>query len=283
MQGYYEMIRRIKPSKIICYGKPFPEMKGNIIEIDYAETNNFEKSFNDNNILPNEKGMGSAAPPKNKLPSNDAQIKHILRKAEGHIEDTPENRALLESVANNSENYKGTDMHGNRWYSKMLPDSKQIWVSVKNGIIQNGGINDSEHPWNDNTGYSRNKKGFDIMTEQFIKKAYLALYHLLDDEYFKKKNDALGNVLSFMSPYTFKDLNSADPAYYSDFCRFIKKYDSEDIKSAYNASIDFLMFYHTEFEFQIKEYIDKLTLEKYSEYFNNTDNKTDENIEQYKI
>lgn len=126
-------------------------------------------------------------------------------------------------------------------------------------------------------------KGFDIMTEQFIKKAYLALYHLLDDEYFKKKNDALGNVLSFMSPYTFKDLNSADPAYYSDFCAFIKKYDSENVKSSYNASIDFLMFYHTEFEFQIKEYIDKLTLEKYSEYFNNTDNKTDENIEQYKI
>lgn len=45
MQGYGEMIRRLKPSKIICYGKPFPEMKGNIIEVDYAETNNFEKNF----------------------------------------------------------------------------------------------------------------------------------------------------------------------------------------------------------------------------------------------
>ena len=283
MQGYYEMIRRIKPSKIICYGKPFPEMKGNIIEIDYAETNNFEKSFNDNSILPNEKGMGSAAPPKNKLPSNDAQIKHILRKAEGHIEDTPENRALLESVANNSENYKGTDMHGNRWYSKTLPDGKQIWVYVKNGIIQNGGINNSPRPWDNDTGYNRNTKGFDIMNDKYIKKAFLALFHFIENEYFKTKNDSLGVMASSMNPHIFADGNSADPAYYSDFCAFIKKYDSENVKSSYNASIDFLMFYHTEFEFQIKEYIDKLTLEEYSKYFNNTDNKTGENIEQYKI
>ena len=30
MKGYNEMLRRIKPSAIICYGKPFPEMKGNL-------------------------------------------------------------------------------------------------------------------------------------------------------------------------------------------------------------------------------------------------------------
>lgn len=86
-----------------------------------------------------------------------------------------------------------------------------------------------------------------------------------------------------MSPYTFKDLNPADPAYYLDFCSFIKNYDSEDVESAYKASIDFLMFYHTEFEFQIKEYIDELTLEKYSEYFNKSENKTAGSIEQYKF
>lgn len=121
------------------------------------------------------------------------------------------------------------------------------------------------------------------MTEQFIKKAYLALYQLLDDEYFKKENDALGLMAGSMSPHIFADGNPADPAYYSDFCRFIKKYEIENLESAYNASIDFLMFYHTEFEFQIKEYIDKLTLEKYSEYFNKSENKTGGNIEQYKF
>ena len=38
------MLSRIKPSKIICYGKPFDEMKGDIIEVDYAKTNNLQKS-----------------------------------------------------------------------------------------------------------------------------------------------------------------------------------------------------------------------------------------------
>ena len=37
------MLSRIKPSKIICYGKPFDEMNGDIIEVDYAQTNNLSK------------------------------------------------------------------------------------------------------------------------------------------------------------------------------------------------------------------------------------------------
>lgn len=44
MQGYNEMLRRINPEKIICYGKPFDEMKGDIVEVDYAKTNNLDKS-----------------------------------------------------------------------------------------------------------------------------------------------------------------------------------------------------------------------------------------------
>ena len=36
MLGYNEMLSRIKPEKIICYGKPFDEMKGDIIEVDYG-------------------------------------------------------------------------------------------------------------------------------------------------------------------------------------------------------------------------------------------------------
>lgn len=35
MKGYNEMLRRIEPSKIICYSEPFPEMQGDIIYIDY--------------------------------------------------------------------------------------------------------------------------------------------------------------------------------------------------------------------------------------------------------
>ena len=43
LQGYNEMLRRIEPSAIICYCEPFPEMKGNIIRIDYAQTNNLSQ------------------------------------------------------------------------------------------------------------------------------------------------------------------------------------------------------------------------------------------------
>lgn len=64
--GYNEMLSRIKPSKIICYGKPFDEMKGDIIEVDYGETNNLSKGFFVKKtflttIEPLHKGGGSAS------------------------------------------------------------------------------------------------------------------------------------------------------------------------------------------------------------------------------
>lgn len=39
LQGYREMLRRIEPEAIICYAAPFDEMEGNVIHVDYAETN----------------------------------------------------------------------------------------------------------------------------------------------------------------------------------------------------------------------------------------------------
>ena len=70
IQGYNEMLRRINPEKIICYGKPFDEMKGDIVEVNYAKTNNLDKSCGVNGkyikktvgyVSPyREKGMGSA-------------------------------------------------------------------------------------------------------------------------------------------------------------------------------------------------------------------------------
>lgn len=35
MQGYNAMLERLNPSSIICFGKPFAEMQGNIISVDY--------------------------------------------------------------------------------------------------------------------------------------------------------------------------------------------------------------------------------------------------------
>ena len=44
---YGQMLRLIEPKAIICYCEPFEEMEGNIIKVDYAETNRLsqKKSF----------------------------------------------------------------------------------------------------------------------------------------------------------------------------------------------------------------------------------------------
>lgn len=38
MRGYNEMLRRLQPEKIIVFGTPFPEMKGNIVPVDYRSS-----------------------------------------------------------------------------------------------------------------------------------------------------------------------------------------------------------------------------------------------------
>ena len=62
MLGYNEMLSRIKPSKIICYGKPFDEMKGDVIEVDYGEANNLSKGYYVKKVFGYvDKGGGSAS------------------------------------------------------------------------------------------------------------------------------------------------------------------------------------------------------------------------------
>lgn len=56
MKGYNEMLRRIEPSKIICYSEPFPEMQGNIIYVDY-ELSGWKYLKGQTNVL-NDKNKG---------------------------------------------------------------------------------------------------------------------------------------------------------------------------------------------------------------------------------
>lgn len=99
MLGYNEMLRRIKPSKIICYGKPFEEMKGDIIKVDYAETNNLNKGFFVKKLFGYvEKGGGSASGGNsaNPNPSNNGGI----------IEKPPND--LPENVRDSYQKYEKT-------------------------------------------------------------------------------------------------------------------------------------------------------------------------------
>ncbi|MBC8537261.1 hypothetical protein, partial [Feifania hominis] len=95
---------------------------------------------------------GESSRKANKIPNNNSTTGHIFRDAVGHIPDTPENRALLEDVANNAENFRGTDKYGNEWYTKTLENGKEVWVESRNGNIFEGGINETSKPWNPYTG-----------------------------------------------------------------------------------------------------------------------------------
>ena len=291
MQGYEEMMRKIKLQAVICYGEPFEEMKGKIIKVDYAQTNNYKKYYTlqteprltpetnmfDMHIkrafgyVSTEKGRGSAGGGNISLPKNDSQLKHIFRKKQGHIDDTPSNRTMLERVANNKENFVGTDSRGIQWYSQIQPDGSQVWVSVRNETIQNGGINSVPKPWNPQTGFN-NMKGITFnMTQNYTDKAYLALYKIIDKYYDEDKNDWIASLASDMCPYTFVDSKSADPATYEDFTDCFNlcfaQSQKEDIETAYAASIKFLEMYRDEFGFDIGEYIEKLSFETYSQEF----------------
>ena len=87
------------------------------------------------------------------IPENPSIIGHIFQ-PDHNIEDTPENRLLLINTASDDNNNIGTDIRGNTWYAKDLPDGRQVWVLVRNNQIRNGGINDTPRPWDPNTGFS---------------------------------------------------------------------------------------------------------------------------------
>ena len=164
MAGYKEMLRRIKPKAVICYGDPFEEMEGKLIVIDYAKTNNLaqKKAFAKPIVkyVPCvvEKGGGAAGGNggRNKLSSKPSQIKHMFADRPGHLPDTSENRALLESVANNPNNYLGTDSMNTQWYAQIQSDGSQVWARAWNGSIFNGGINEIPREWNPITGLNNN-------------------------------------------------------------------------------------------------------------------------------
>ena len=91
-----------------------------------------------------------------KLPPNDSQLKHIFRKARGHLEDSPQNRQKILELANDPKCYGGKDRKGLDWHYRILDDGSQLWVTTRNGIIQDGGVNNPPHSWDERTGLSYN-------------------------------------------------------------------------------------------------------------------------------
>lgn len=79
-----------------------------------------------------------------RFPENTDQLRHIFRSRTGHYPlDTETNRrAILETIT--PTNFVGIDNRGNEIYFQNNPDGSQNWTYVRNGLIQNAGIN-KEH------------------------------------------------------------------------------------------------------------------------------------------
>ena len=75
------------------------------------------------------------------FPKTQAQISHIFRNAYGHLaNDTAANRDLfLRAIS--PDNFIKVDQYGNQIFAQIIADGTEVWVIVRNGIIQNAGVN----------------------------------------------------------------------------------------------------------------------------------------------
>lgn len=68
---------------------------------------------------------------------------HIFRDAPGHfIEDTIVNRNLLLKTIS-PDNFKFVDKFGKQWFYETIKNGIEIWVTTLNGIIRDGGFNNT--------------------------------------------------------------------------------------------------------------------------------------------
>jgi filamentous hemagglutinin len=85
---------------------------------------------------------------------DNARTGHLFRESEGHLADTPGNRTLLETVANDPNAVAGKDKYGTVWSSSVQADGTQVWVGVRNGKVSYGGVNQVPKEFNSQTGFS---------------------------------------------------------------------------------------------------------------------------------
>lgn len=107
------------------------------------------------------------------------------------------------------------------------------------------------------------------MTENFTRRAYTALFNLLDSRFDKTQDGELGRLLSGMNPNMFVDDVSADSACCEDFCESSMLYKEDNVRDAYRTSVNFLNLYCNEFGFDIKSVVENITLDEYVIFFEN--------------
>ena len=93
------------------------------------------------------------------FPANPSQIRHMFADRDGHLADSPATRERVKELVNRAEHYLGRDKWGNEWYAQIDAEGHQLWAVVRDGTIQNCGLNAVPRQWDPQTGLSRNIGG----------------------------------------------------------------------------------------------------------------------------
>jgi filamentous hemagglutinin len=89
------------------------------------------------------------------LPTSPSELGHIFRNVVGHVLDTPENRQLLLSVANDESARLESDQYGNVWAAKTFVGGRQVWIQIRGSKIIDAGINAVARDFNRQTGMKK--------------------------------------------------------------------------------------------------------------------------------
>ena len=102
---------------------------------------------------------------------------------------------------------------------------------------------------------------------------FTMIFYVLDYYWDQNQGEELGIFLSGMSPFTFEDIGSADPAVYDEFCDFIKV-DRIEIEKSFELACKYIEWINhpyvtTAFEWVTQEEWNKKS-KKYMESLKNS-------------
>ena len=118
----------------------------------------------------------SAQKPATQLPKiKDETEEYLFVTNEGYVLNTPENKQLFLNLVSDRKNWIEGDAWGDYWYVKVMRDGKQIWATVRDNVIQNGGINNSPKGWNPVRGLRGIRETF--IPDELKPQRFEALFH----------------------------------------------------------------------------------------------------------
>lgn len=118
------------------------------------------------------------------------------------------------------------------------------------------------------------------MKNSYYEQSYIAFYWTLEHIFKQTKQPiaphpfSLCDLLSDMCPFTFTTGQSADPAAFYDYEKLLKRkvttQEDESLLNGYCAAREFLQLYMREYEYDLKDAIQRFSLEDYTFAYNST-------------